>query len=146
VNGNRADLGGAASAGRKSVGCTSIPAQRRAVKAIPIDDVEQIACGRKGDSRWNSDALILCEDVAFALRRHVPALSGMPLLEVEAIIKRAIHRELADALRRAIRYVVEGIIADVDEFTTEHAARRSGARLKLRRQILMKTERGKNYV
>ena len=81
MNGNRADLGGAASAGRKSVGCTSIPAQRRAVKAIPIDDVEQIACGRKGDSRWNSDALILCEDVAFALRRHVPALSGMPLLE-----------------------------------------------------------------
>jgi len=81
VNGNRADQGGAASAGRKSVGCTSIPAQRRAVKAIPVDDVEQIARGCKGDSSWNSDALILCEDVAFALRRKVPALSGIPLLE-----------------------------------------------------------------
>jgi hypothetical protein len=87
VNGNRADQGGAASAGRKSVGCTSIPAQRRAVKAIPVDDVEQIARGWKGDSSWNSDALILCEDVAFALRRKVPALSGIPLLEVEGIVK-----------------------------------------------------------
>jgi len=29
VNGNRADQGGAASAGRKSVGCTSIPARSR---------------------------------------------------------------------------------------------------------------------
>ena|SRR6516225_8702767 len=69
MNGNRADQGGAASAGRKSVGCTSIPVQRRAVKAIPVDDVEQIARGCKGDSSWNCDALILCEDVAFALRR-----------------------------------------------------------------------------
>src|SRR6516162_3237131 len=100
MNGNRADQGGAASAGRKSVGRTSIPAQRRAVKAIPVDDVEQIARGCKGDSSWNSDALILCEDVASALRRKVPALWGIPLLE--------------DVLRDVISCAVEAIIGAVD--------------------------------
>jgi hypothetical protein len=98
VNGNRTDQGGAASAGRKCVGCTSIPAQRRAVKAVPIDDVEQIARGCKGDSNGNSDALILCEDVAFALRRKVPALSGIPLLEAEDTV----HLQIEDALRDVI--------------------------------------------
>jgi len=86
VNGNRADQGGAASAGRKSVGCTSIPAQRRAVKAIPVDDVGQIARGCKGDNRWNCDALILCEDVAFALRRA-------PVVALERRVEQAGQKE-----------------------------------------------------
>ena len=114
MNGNRADQGGAASAGRKSVGRTSIPAQRRAVKAIPVDDVEQIARGCKGDSSWNSDALILCEDVASALRRKVPALWGIPLLEVEGIVKDTIHQKIEDALRDVISCAVEAIIGAVD--------------------------------
>jgi hypothetical protein len=130
VNGNRADQGGAASAGRKSVGCTSIPAQRRAVKAIPVDDVEQIARGCKGDSNWNSDALILCEDVAFALLRKVPALSGIPLLEVEGVVKDTVHQQIEDALRDVISCAVE-VIIDVqqDMIETPHEPRSAAAGL-----------------
>jgi hypothetical protein len=89
------------------------PAQT--VQAVSISEIiSEIARSYNGDDWSSAEALSISEDVAFKLRRRVPALSSMGLLEVEAIVKDAIHRDLEDALREVIGYVVEGIIGDIE--------------------------------
>ena len=68
MNRNRAGQGAGSATDNGEANASPISPQSAQVQIIPVDDVAQITRSYKHDD-WAAEALILCEDVAFALRR-----------------------------------------------------------------------------
>src|SRR5262249_61743390 len=62
---------------------------------------------------YGSHALELCEDIALILRRRIPALQSLSVLEIEALITDTLRDEIEDAFRvvgfSASEYVLDDV-------------------------------------